>query len=441
MVNRRTFLKQSSLLAGAAVLSPLNTFGNVSPFNILNGAVIGCRNQGWNDMKRFLNIPNVKCVALCDVDREALERKAATLLRDYGQKAAIYTDYRKLLEQKDIDFVIIATPDHWHCLLVVDSLLAGKHVYVEKPMAYSIEEANIITRLAAKLDCVVQVGQQRRSRRNNYKAIELIQSGKLGKLRQVNVWANQWYGIGKPKVPDTPAPSHVDYDMWIGPAKKRPFNITHFHNDWRQFWDFGGGLACDIGAHLLDLALWVGNYKLPKKVMAYGSQLSHLDLARETFDSVTAIMEMDDYVINWNSFPGTGSSHYNIGSGVEFVCDYGKLLTETGDQYEIFEGYKDDGPGKLGARIGVYRCALDDENMEQQHAQNFIDCILSGNKKTNCPPEIGRKTAMACHFVNIASRTGEILRWNEDKNLFEDAPEANKLIKPHYYNSWKLPNY
>src|SRR4030042_2316952 len=263
-MNRRKFINRSALsVAGIGMTGLMPAYSGVKkpvPSDTLNIALIGCRNMGFGILEHHLSNPGVNCVAMCDVDDSVLTNRSGKINKKYNQSPKLYKDFRKILEQKDIDAVIIGTPDHWHCLITVYSLQSGKDVYVEKPMANTIAECNIIVKAADYYNNrIIQIGQQQRSGFIFQKAMELIRGGKIGKLRRVSIWANFEYGAGSELVPDEPVPAGVDFDMWLGPAPKRTFNKTRFHGMWRMFWDYGGGLMSGWGVHLLELGLWAGN--------------------------------------------------------------------------------------------------------------------------------------------------------------------------------------
>ncbi|HEX2396232.1 MAG TPA: Gfo/Idh/MocA family oxidoreductase, partial [Bacteroidales bacterium] len=225
--SRRNFLRNASLLAAGATL-PVNTFPffekRVSPNDMIRVALIGANGMGFSDLTSFLKNPEIECIALCDVDKNVLDKRVNDI-RALGKPApSVYADYRKMLENKDIDVVIIGTPDHWHCLQLVDSLAAGKHVYVEKPLGNSISEINIMQKAAEKSGKLVQVGQWQRSQPHFVDAINYLKTGALGRIRTCKAWSYvDWKGA-VPKVPDTAVPEGVDYKMWLGPAPMRPFN-------------------------------------------------------------------------------------------------------------------------------------------------------------------------------------------------------------------------
>ncbi len=437
-MDRRKFIATTALTTAGAGLAgfPDASKRYSSPSDSINIGLIGCRNMGYGDLQQHLATPGVNCVALCDVDENVLNDKAADLQKKFNQKPKLYKDFRKLLEQKDIDAVIIGTPDHWHCLMTVYALQAGKDVYVEKPMANSIAECNIIVKAADYYrDRVVQVGQQQRSSFIFPKTIELINSGKTSRLRRVNIWANFTYGIGSPVIPDEPVPAGIDFDMWLGPAPQRPFNKNRFHGIWRMFWDYGGGLMSDWGVHLLDIALWAGNItKGPEKVLVYGANTYEEPRMRETFDSMNIIYPNNDFVINWDMTAGIQSGPYDSPYGLAFVCDKGTI---TVDRNKLILRPEWDSQAKKG-KTEEYKFTEGKES-HAEHAKNFIDCIRSRQKPV-CTPAIGRAAALHVHIPNIAARCGEsMLLWDDANNRFTNSEKANQLITPIYRKPWTLP--
>ena len=279
MTNRREFLKKSAMLAGAGLLMPsLLAEGRaaVSASDKINVGLIGCRGMGWSDLSDFLIHPEVNCVAVCDVDSHVLREAAAKVERMRGTRPQQFADYRRLLELNDVDAVIIGTPDHWHCLQLADACAAGKDVYVEKPVANSIVECDLMVEAARRYNRVVQVGQQQRSGSHWHEMKAYIDSGRLGKISKVNVWANFRYAFLGAPVADKPVPEGVDYDMWLGPAPQRPFNEKRFHGSWRMFWDYGGGLLTDWGVETQMQSFGVPNYPGDHYTRADGSSAHYL---------------------------------------------------------------------------------------------------------------------------------------------------------------------
>ncbi len=434
-------MKQSALATtalGLVNLNPLTSRGaTIAPTDKINVAIIGCNNMGFGILKHHLSYADANCVAMCDVDSRVLNERADEIRKTFNQSPKLYKDFRKMLEQKDIDAVIVGTPDHWHCLAAVYSLQAGKHVYVEKPMANTIAECNIMVKAANYYKKVVQVGQQQRSGAIFQKSMEFIKTGKIGKLRKVNIWANFGYGIGPEIKSDEAIPAGVDYDMWLGPAPERPFNVNRFHGVWRLFWDYGGGLMSDWGVHLLDMGIWAKDLvKPPEKVLVYGANTYHEKRDRETFDSMTVSFPKDDYVINWDMTAGVQHGPYGMEYGIAFVGDDATIVA---DRTKMFVYPEWDEKGKK-ARAEEFKF-LDGKDSHREHVRNFLDCIKSGQKNA-CPPETGRVAALHVHIANIAARVGEpVLLWDDEKNLFTNSKAANELITPIYRSPWTLPQF
>lgn len=438
-MNRRKFIKNTALTStgfGLVSIIPSVRPSGIYPSDSLNVALIGCRNMGYGILEHHLAVKGVNCVAMCDVDENVLNEKAGDIKKRFGQSPKLYRDFRKLLEQKDIDSVIIGTPDHWHCLIAVNALQSGKHVYVEKPMANSIAECNVMVKAANYYNKqVVQVGQQQRSGLIFQKAMDIIKTGGIGKLRKVNIWANFEYGAGSEIVPDEPVPDGVDFDMWLGPAPKRSFNRTRFHGMWRMFWDYGGGLMSDWGVHLLDMGIWAKDITTPpEKVLVYGADTYHKEMSRETFDSMSVIYPEDDFVINWDMTAGIANGPNGSSYGMAFIGDDATIIM---DRSKMILTPEYDNKAKR-PRTEEYKFEGGKES-HGDHVRNFIECISNGNKPA-CPPETGRVAAMHVHIPNIAGRCGEsILIWDEKNNRFTNSEKANALITPHYRYPWTLP--
>ncbi len=439
-MNRRKFIGTTALTSaglGMTGIIPNEAWSTgLTPGDSVNIALIGCRNMGYGDLQQHLSNPGVNCTALCDVDENILNEKAADLEKKFGQKPKLYRDFRKLLEQKDIDAVIIGTPDHWHCLMVVNALQSGKDVYVEKPMANTIAECDSIVKASKYYNKqIVQVGQQQRSGFVFQEAMKMIKSGYIGKLRRVNIWANFTYGVGQPVIPDEAVPPGIDFDMWLGPAPSRSFNRNRFHGVWRMFWDYGGGLMSDWGVHLIDIALWAKDITTgPEKVLVYGANTFEEPRMRETFDSMNVIYPKDDFVINWDMTAGIQSGPYESPYGLAFVGDLGTL---TVDRNKLIVRPEWDSQAKKG-KTEEYKFTEGTES-HQQHAMNFLECIRTRNKPV-CTPEMGRAAAIHVHIPNIAARCGEsMLIWDDEAGRFTNSEMANKYITPEYRKPWTLP--
>ncbi|MBR4857264.1 MAG: Gfo/Idh/MocA family oxidoreductase, partial [Bacteroidaceae bacterium] len=259
MMTRRDFIYRSAILGAGASLSPMLVRASgkqVGANDKIRVGLIGCNGMGFSNLTSFLRNSEVECIALADIDQGVLDRRAAEVEKIQGKKPkGLYKDWRHLIDNKDVDVVIVGTPDHWHCLQMVAACEAGKDVYCEKPLGNSIEECNIMIRAAEKYNSVVQVGQWQRSDPHWQDAMNFLHSGQIGKVRTVRVFSYQGWCPSIPVKPDGSVPPGVDYDMWLGPAPKRPFNPNRFHFTFRWFWDYAGGLMTDWGVHLLDYAL------------------------------------------------------------------------------------------------------------------------------------------------------------------------------------------
>jgi predicted dehydrogenase len=279
---------------------------------------------------------------------------------------------------------------------------------------------------------VAQVGQQQRSGDHWQKARDFIKAGKIGQLRKVQIWANFSYGIGQPVVPDEAVPAGVDFDMWLGPAPKRTFNSARFHNSWRMFWDYGGGLMTDWGAHLFDMALWVKNITEPPiAVVATGGSYSFPDKAHETFDTMSVSYQLPDYTISWEHAAGTQLGPYGRNYGLAYIGNDATLVIDR-ESYEIFPE-TENGQYKIAA---VPRQSGHDSH--EAHVKNWLECIKS-RKDPACTIENGRLVAVYAHMGNIALKTKSKLDWDAQSNNFGSNTAANKLITPAYRKPWNFP--
>ena len=440
-LNRRNFIKKTSVTAaGASIFSILPSElwkPPVAPSDKINIALIGCKNQGFWDLKCHLDYNDATCVALCDVDSNILNDRAEQIKTNYKVNPRLYKDFRKMLEQKDIDAVIIGTPDHWHCLQLIYACQAGKDVYVEKPMANSIAECNIMVKASNYYKRIVQVGQQQRSGYVFQESMKMIKDGTIGKLRKVNVWGNFNYGTGSTPAADSPVPEGVDYDMWLGPAPLRPFNINRFHGSWRHFWDYGGGLMSDWGVHLIDMGLWAKDLiEAPPQVLTYAANSSTEKRVRDTFDTMTVVYPKKDYVINWDMTAGVQQCPYEKLYGMAFIGEKATIVTDR-NSYQVYPEWDNE------KKAGKTEAKSFNEGKEShaQHARNFLDCIKS-RKYPVCTPEIGRVAALHAHIPNISARTNEqLLNWDDTNSRFTNSEKANALITPEYRAPWSLPNF
>jgi len=411
---------KNSLATGAALAMP---FSRVRGANSdIRVAAAGINGRGRGLIGNFHNTPGVRVVALCDVDKNVLDREVKKF-KDRNERIKGYSDYRQMLKDKSLDVVCIATPDHWHVPLAAASVVAGKDVYVEKPLSHTIAEGRLLVNLARKHKKIIQHGTQSRSYETFNDAVEYLQSGKLGKIRMAKAIDSQLRGpIGR--VPDSPTPPGVNYDMWLGPAPKRPFNQNRYHYKWHWFWDYGTGDMGNDGVHQIDIARWGLGVKLPNAVTCSGGQLFYDD-DHETPDTQVATFEYDDVYLMyemrlWSPYALEGHDNGNI-----FYGDNGTVsIGRKGWQVTFKDGSK--GPG--GPRTG------------DTHTLNFINAVRSRKfTDLNADVEVGHYSATLCHMANIAMRTGRRLKFDAVRERFIDDAQANTFLTKQYRRGYELP--
>jgi predicted dehydrogenase len=393
--------------------------------------LIGANSQGWSDLTSFLKNKEVECIAMCDVDKNVLSNRTNDLIKMGLPQPKLYVDYRKMLENKDIDVVIIGTPDHWHCMTFCDSLEAGKHVYVEKPLGNSIAEINIMQKAAKKHGNIVQVGQWQRSQPHFVDAMNYIKTGKLGRIRATKAWSFvDWKGP-VPKVADSPVPEGVNYDLWLGPAPKRPFNKNRFHFTWRWYWEYGNGLMTDWGVHLIDYILYGMGKSLPESVMAIGGKYAFPDDDMVTPDTMTAVYDFKDFTMTWEHTIGIGLGNWRRPHGMAYTGENGTLVLDR-NGWEVVPEKKRLEAVPVQKNVGI---GLD------IHTKNMLDCIKNNTPgKLNAGIDIARNVALVAQMGNIAYRSQEKVVWDNAKQQFTSA-NANKFIVPVYNNGYSLPKY
>jgi predicted dehydrogenase len=445
---RREFLKDS-MVAGAASLSLLEpkrvNAQSAASADRVSGAndrirvvLIGCGGQGRGNLRQMLKIKNVECVGLCDVDDEQSARAQKMVQTDAAQDPSLLgRDFRRVLDKKDIDAVIIGTPDHWHALQTIMACQAGMDVYVEKPLSISITEGRAMVDAARKSNRVVQMGTQQRSATHYREAVEYVKSGKLGKIRLVRAWAYQdWMG-NIPKVPDGEAPSTVDYDLWLGPAEKRPFNKNRFHFNFRWYWDYSGGLMTDWGAHMIDIANWGMGVKAPDSAMSVGGKFGFPDDAEETPDTQQVIWGYPDFSMIWEHATAVGRGPEARDHGVAFHGNNGVLVIDRGG-WEVHSETERVSGKRVFRATGVPRQGAGNQDYHFLHVKNFVDCMRSRERPTS-DVEIGHNSMIACHLGNIAFRLGRQVKWDSEKERLMGDSEAQKFVTREYRSPWKLP--
>ncbi len=440
---RRTFLKNSLLTGSAALLLPSSLWA--TPRGILGAndririGLIGCNGMGFSNLSSFMRNPEIEVAALCDVDTRVLDRREAELIEAGRPGPKRFTDYRKLLEEQDIDMVIIGTPDHWHCLQLIDALDAGKHVYCEKPLANSIDEADRMLNAVRNSNRMVQVGQWQRSEPHFEKAISFVHSGALGQIRLVKSWAYQGWMKPIPVLPDSEAPKEVDYNMWLGPAAKMPFNPNRFHFNFRWFWDYAGGLMTDWGVHLIDYALYGMKAASPISITATGGKFAYPNDASETPDTLQAIYEFSDFTLLWEHATGIDGGNYGRNHGIAFIGNNGTLVLDRGG-WEVIPEVEHEGWRRLTDKPKMEAVPLQPSMNSglNLHTSNFLEALKTGNPSMlKAPVEVGYHAARVCHMGNVAYKMGGKVYWDSESGRFKD-PEANAIARSHYHNGWSL---
>ncbi|HET6256967.1 MAG TPA: Gfo/Idh/MocA family oxidoreductase [Puia sp.] len=442
MSNRRTFIQQGAILSAGALLYPAckdNTSKDAAPrpqvaaSDQVNIGAIGLNGMGWADLQSALKVPGVNVVALCDVDRNVLDRRMKDLegMKVDTNRIKLYSDYRKLLEQKDINVVLIGTPDHWHALIMVAACQAGKDVYVEKPCGNSIGECRAMIAAKNKYNRIVQVGQWQRSQQHFKDAVDFVQSGQLGNIRTVKVWCYQGWMKPAPVVADSAPPAGVDYTMWLGPAPTRPFNSSRFHFNFRWFWDYAGGLMTDWGVHLLDYGLLGMKAGEPKSIAALGGKFAYPDLAEETPDTLTTLYEFDGFNMVWDHAMGIDNGSYSRDHGIAYIGNNATLVLNR-NGWEVME--------EKGSKHKVAKAlAQVSDNGVDKHWENFIAAVRSRKPETlHCPIEDAAHVATVAQLGDIAFRSGERLDWDAAAGKFTDPKVNDAYLMKEYHNGWAL---
>src|SRR5690348_5176197 len=380
MNSRRKFLQNSAMLASVTLMASAfdnNAFAilknRIAPSYPHNIVSLGVNGMGLADTISSLKIPGVNLVAICDIDKNVIDRRLKELSKKNVDTSKIktYGDYRQLLDNKDVDVVIVGTPDHWHALIMMDAVAAGKDVYCEKPVGNSIGECREMVKAQQRYNKAVQVGQWQRSQQHFKDAVDYVQSGVLGNIRTVKVFCYQGWMKPGPVVPDTAPPAGVDYKTWLGPAKTRPFNSSRFHFNFRWFWDYAGGLMTDWGVHLLDFALLGMKAETPKTISALGGRFAYPDLYEETPDTLTALYEFDHFNMVWDHAMGIDNGSYGRDHGISYIGNNGTLILNRGGWEVIAE--------KQATQKVEKPLQRSVDNGLQKHMLNFFTVVRNGN--------------------------------------------------------------
>lgn len=399
--------------------------------------LVGCGGRGTNVLDDFMENPEIQVVSLCDPDSNRANEKAAEIEKKTGKRPEVFADYRKLLENKDLNVLQVATPDHWHCLPVVHACELGLDVYVEKPLAQSIAEGRAMVNAARKYDRIVQMGTQQRSAKHFQEAVEVVRSGVLGQITYCRTWNWDYdmpngVGKGNEKLPDG-----VDYDLWLGPAPKTPFNSNRFHYQWRWFYDYAGGMLCDWGVHLIDIVQWAMDAEAPEWVTASGGKYAIPD-NRDTPDTLEvtyqypATKERPAFTMVYSNTKACAAGTRQPGYGIEFYGVNGSLFVDR-SRYQIYPQYVGEKDNKKPL---MEKKRVEGETPTLPHVRNFLDCVKSREKPIS-EVEIGHRTASTTMMGNIAYLTGERLHWDMEREKFTNgSSKANAMRGREYRKPW-----
>ncbi|MGA2631372.1 MAG: Gfo/Idh/MocA family oxidoreductase [Terriglobia bacterium] len=441
-ITRRDFLKRSQRAALATGLVPTLSVGAFKPGDTIGVGLMGAGGRGTQLVEWFAARPDVAVISIADPDVSRAETCASRVEKITGRKPTVIQDFRRMLDDRSVDAIINATPDHWHALGTILACQAGKDVYVEKPAGHNIWEGRKAVEAARKYDRIVQAGTQNRSAQYCQLAFDYIRSSDFGDIHLIRVQNSKLRNtIGR--LPDTAVPSGIDYDMWLGPAPMRPFNMNHFHYNWHWFWVYSGGDIINDGVHQIDLARWMSGQKYPRSVSSTGGIFFYNDdqetpdthIVNWDFDKMTIIFEQS----LWSPYMRKVTTEIREGAGLPNwpftgtrVEIYGTkqfmFLSRHGGGWQVFDAD--------GKPVKETRGKFSQSNTE--HIANFLDCVRTRNRPRADIEEIHISTAW-CHYANIAYRTGRKLHIDAATEGFINDPEASALLKRTYRTPWVVP--
>lgn len=446
---RREFLKKSATAATGAIVAPayIRNMITDSPGERVNVAVVGIagerervrgiiRGRGIIHIRNYSEIPNVTVKTICDVDERLFPENVKIVEELYGSKPNTEVDFRKILDDKDIDIVSLATPDHWHALHTVWACQAGKDVYVEKPVSHNVSEGRKMVEAAKKYNRIVQSGICYRSSKAVKEGIKMIHNGELGEVymaRGITWRYREPIGI----FPDSPVPDGVHWDMFLGPASYRPFNLNRFLYHWHWFWDTGTADMGNNGIYRMDTARWALNkYTHPVKIHCTGGLFGRDPKEQETPNIMDATYVYEDEMIIQNEVRGLPTNPEGIpdDSGVCFVYGDQGWMSISGSSYKTYFGPRNEpGPAKSDNDL-----PLEERN---NGWKNLVDCVRSGRKEDLDNPMIeGHLSASLCHLGIISYRLGgRQLSFNPNAERFVNNPEADMFLTRAYRKPYVMP--
>jgi len=440
--NRRVFLKKA--VAGSVGLTVGNkiTALNAGAYKSISGAgdtihvaIIGCNSRGESMAGTFARQKGAEVTYICDVDDVAMAKGIKAAKNVTGKEPKGVKDFRKILEDKDLDAVYIATPDHWHAPASILCLKAGKHVYVEKPISHNPKEGEMLVMAAAKYNKIVQIGTQRRSWPTLTEGINELKNGIIGKAYMAKAWyANTRGPIGIGKL--APVPSNLDYELWQGPAPRRPYKDNLIHYNWHWFWNWGTGEALNNGTHDIDVARWGLGLEYPSKVSSAGGRYQFKD-DWETPDTQIITYQAPGATILWEGRSCNGSNVDNRSRGVIFHGENGSL--HTGDNSYVVYDNKNKIVKEVKSEIVVtdgINTTSPGEELDAVHVVSFLDCIRN-NKKPFADALTGHKSTLWMQLGNIAQRTGRTLNIDQSNGHIVGDNDAMRYWTREYEKGWE----
>jgi len=434
-MHRRKFIKDAGIATAGITILNFPVFGKKAPSNKVIVAVMGVNSRGAYLAKSFATLPDVEVAYICDVEDKAIQN-GLDAVKNATRKPTVVKDIRKLLTQKDFDALIIATPDHWHTPAAILGVQHGKHVYVEKPCGQNPYEGELLIGAMKKYGKQIQVGNQRRSFPNTTGMLKEVHNGLLGNAYFGKAWyTNNRKSIGFGK--QVPVPSTLDFELWQGPAPRKPYQDNLVHYNWHWFWHWGTGEACNNGTHEIDCCRWFLNVNYPTKVVSAGGRYAFKD-DWQTPDTQTASFEFGDKAsITWESRSCNNNPVEGAGRGFIIYGDKGTLVNGGGDDYKIFDtDNKLIREMKSDVKPDPTNPVSASGNLDFFHFDNFIKAV-KGEGKVNSPIDEGHKSVLLCHLANISQRTGTTLHCDPSNGHVNNNNEAMALWRRSYEKGWE----
>ncbi|MFV0505264.1 MAG: Gfo/Idh/MocA family protein [Bacteroidales bacterium] len=434
---RRAFIKKSAIgVAGMAFAGNVMASGIVGANDKINVGIIGLRSRAKAHLGALAKCRNVNVIAICDVDKRFLEEFSKLVEKDFGKAPKYYKDYRKLLEDKNIDLITIATPEHWHTIMAIDSVKAGKHVYVEKPCSHNPHECELIVEAQKKYGKLIQMGNQQRSSSTTKEAVARIQAGDIGDAVYGKSWyANSRGSIGRGK--QIPVPDYLDWELWQGPAPRRPYADNIHPYNWHWFKDYGTGEALNNALHEIDVCMWALGVSTPDSITSTGGRFHFKDDDWEFFDTQTFSLDYNEgKQIVWEGRSCNGMPFYGRGRGATIHGTKGTFLIDR-NGYELY----DLGGKKLETVSEKEKSATTNTvgmgGLDVLHMQNLLDGIREG-KSLHSPIEVGALHTKMCLISNIAQFEGKTIELNRTDASLKDKKLNKKYWSREYAKGWEI---